>query len=59
MQGTNTGEFLGMPATGKTAVWTGFVIRRIENGMVVEEWDLVDMYGMLIQLGVLPAPGPK
>lgn len=55
--GTMTGEFNGMPATGKRATWTEIHIGRVVNGRIVEHWGVVDQLGMLVQLGVIPAPG--
>jgi predicted ester cyclase len=55
--GTMKGEFMGMPATGKRATWTEIHIGRVANGRLAEHWGLVDQLGMLVQLGVVPAPG--
>jgi predicted ester cyclase len=55
--GTMKGDFLGMPATGKRATWTEIHIGRVANGRLAEHWGLVDQLGMLVQLGVVPAPG--
>jgi predicted ester cyclase len=55
--GTMSGDFAGMPATGKHATWTEIHIARVANGQVVEHWGLVQELGMLVQLGVIPAPG--
>jgi predicted ester cyclase len=55
--GTMRGEFAGMPATNKHATWTEFHIVRVNNDLVVEHWGLVQELGMLVQLGVIPAPG--
>ena len=55
--GTMTGEFGGMPATGKRATWTEIHIGRVANGRLVEHWGLVDELGMLVQLGIVPTPG--
>ncbi len=52
-QGTQTGEIMGIPATGKTIGWTGMAIDRIENGKIVETWVDWDLYGMLQQLGAV------
>ena len=54
--GTNTGELAGMPATGKPATVVGVGVDRIENGKIVESWGIFDQFGMLQQLGVIPAP---
>jgi predicted ester cyclase len=55
--GTMTGEFMGIPATGKRATWTEIHIGRGVNGRLTEHWGLVDQLGMLVQLGIVPAPG--
>ncbi|MBA3615654.1 MAG: alpha/beta fold hydrolase [Rubrobacteraceae bacterium] len=54
---THTGEFRGIPATGKRITITGIGIFRFsEEGKVVESWDSLDQLGMLRQLGVIPEP---
>ncbi len=55
--GTMRGDFAGMPATGKHATWTEIHIVRSHDEQVVEHWGLVQELGMLVQLGVIPAPG--
>ena len=55
--GTMKGDFMGMPATGKRATWTEIHVGRVANGRVAEHWGLVDQLGMLVQLGIVPAPG--
>jgi predicted ester cyclase len=55
--GTMKGDFMGMPATGKRATWTEIHIGRVANGRLTEHWGLVDQLGMLVQLGVVQAPG--
>jgi steroid delta-isomerase-like uncharacterized protein len=55
--GTMRGDFAGMPATGKRATWKEIHIGRVVNGRVVEHWGLVDQLDMMVQLGVIPAPG--
>jgi predicted ester cyclase len=55
--GTMKGDFMGMPATGKRATWTEIHIGRTADGRAVEHWGCVDQLGMLVQLGVIPAPG--
>ena len=55
--GTMKNDFLGIPATGKRATWTEIHIGRGTDGRLTEHWGLVDQLGMLVQLGVVPAPG--
>jgi predicted ester cyclase len=55
--GTMRGEFAGMPATGKHATWTEIHIVRVSNEHVVEHWGLIQELGMMVQLGVIEAPG--
>jgi steroid delta-isomerase-like uncharacterized protein len=56
-RGTNTGAFMGMPATGKPVTIAGMLIVRVAGGAMVESWVNFDALGMLQQLGVVPAPG--
>ena len=53
--GTMKGEFMGMPATGKSATWDEVHIVRCAGGKGVEHWGLADELGMLQQLGLAPA----
>ncbi len=52
--GTHTGEFLGMPPTGKRFTLTGSDMTRIENGKIAEIWHYEDMLSLLQQLGAIP-----
>jgi predicted ester cyclase len=54
--GTQTGEFMGMPASGKRAVWDEVHICRIADNKLVEHWVTADQLGMLQQLGAIPEP---
>ena len=51
--GTMKGDFMGMPASGKTAEWEEIHISRFANGKVVEHWAVVDQLAMLTQLGFI------
>ena len=55
--GTQSGDFLGMPATGKHATWGEMHIATMQNGKLTEHWVNLDQMGMLQQLGVIPTPG--
>jgi steroid delta-isomerase-like uncharacterized protein len=55
-RGTHLGMFQGIPPTGRTFTIGGIDISRVVDGKVVEDWMVLDMLGMLQQLGVIPAP---
>jgi steroid delta-isomerase-like uncharacterized protein len=55
--GTHKAEFLGIPATGKSATWTEIQFFRFKEGKVVEHWVDVDLFSWFQQLGVIPAMG--
>jgi len=56
-QANHTGEFMGIPATGKQITLSGISIDRIAGGKFVERWVQADFLGMMQQLGVVPPPG--
>ncbi len=56
IRGTNSGTFMGMPATGKPVVVTGIDLIRWRDGQIAEHWVQLDMLGLLQQLGVIPTP---
>lgn len=51
---TATGEFKGLPATGRSYVMTGMTMSKWEDDRIVEEWTNYDMLGALQQLGLIP-----
>jgi predicted ester cyclase len=57
-RGTNTGSFLGAPATGKPVTANSISIYRIANGKIVEHWGENDVLGVMTQLGLVPPPAP-
>lgn len=54
--GTQTGDLPGLAATGRPVRLEGVSLVRLANGRAVEIWDFDDQFGMLQQLGVIPAP---
>ncbi len=54
MTGTHTGDFFGIPATGKQISVGGVFIVRISDGRIVEHWGVEDEAGLLRQVGILP-----
>jgi len=55
-EGTQTGQFLDIPPTGKHAAWRSVGFFRVEDGRIREHWGIPDLLGLLIQLGVIPPP---
>ena len=51
--GTHTGEFLGLPPTGKKFTETSVDIFRIVNGKLAEGWSVSDEVDFLKQLGAI------
>ena len=56
-RGTNTGDYFGMPATGKPIEITGMNSWRTRDGKAIEGWVNRDDIRLLQQLGVIPSPG--
>ena len=54
--GTQKGEFMGVPATGKRVSFGVIDIIRITNGKLVEHWGQMDSMSLMQQLGAIPAP---
>ncbi len=56
VSGTQEGEFLGIPATHRHGTTQWVMIFRLENGLIVETWDIEDELTLLRQLGVTLKP---
>jgi steroid delta-isomerase-like uncharacterized protein len=56
-RGTHRGELMGIPPTGKEVVLTAMVFDRLVNGKIRERRVLVDQFGLLQQIGMIPTPG--
>lgn len=54
--GTHTGPWLGLPPTGKRIAYSGTDIYRFADGAIVEEWAQPDIFGVLVQLGMVAVP---
>ncbi|MGH3305650.1 MAG: ester cyclase, partial [Streptosporangiaceae bacterium] len=48
--GTHSGEFLGIPATGRTIEYVSHEFYRVADGLIAEEWICSDMASLLGQL---------
>jgi steroid delta-isomerase-like uncharacterized protein len=55
--GTQKGQFMGVPPTGKSVSFGVIDIIRIAGGKFVEHWGQMDSMGMMQQLGAIPTPG--
>ena len=53
---THTGEFNGIPPTGKQVAWTEIHIYHLQDGKITELWSEIDLVGLLVQLGAIPSP---
>jgi steroid delta-isomerase-like uncharacterized protein len=53
-EGTHDGEFMGMPATNRTAKISGIVVNRMEGDKVAETWASADFLGLMQQLELIP-----
>ena len=53
LQGTQTGEFLGIPPTGKSAKINDFTLLRIVNSKIVEWWYECNLLEVMKQLGLM------
>jgi steroid delta-isomerase-like uncharacterized protein len=59
LRGTHSGEFNGIPPTGKTVTMRGITVYRLTGGKVKETHWNYDVFGLLQQLGAIPAPGQQ
>jgi steroid delta-isomerase-like uncharacterized protein len=50
--GTHQGEFAGMPATGRRVNVAVTEVTRFQDGRCAEHWGVVDMAGLMAQLGM-------
>jgi predicted ester cyclase len=53
--GRHTGEFLGVPASGKDLIMSGISIHRVADGKLQEHWAQIDAMSMLQQMGAIPS----
>jgi len=55
MTGTHQGDFLGLSATGRSIDLQGVIISRFQDGLIANEWELLDQLTLLQQLGLAPS----
>ena len=56
--GTHKGEFLGVPATGRSVRVWGMVIDRLVDRRIKDTRIIMDTLGLMAQLGVFPPAKP-
>jgi steroid delta-isomerase-like uncharacterized protein len=57
--GTHRGEFMGIPATGRRVTVEAWTLDRYRDGQLIRSRIIMDVAGLLIQLGVIPAPAGR
>ncbi len=57
VSGTHSGEFMGVPATGRRLTWEAMMHARVKSGRVQESWLQWDRLAVMQQLGAMPMPG--
>jgi predicted ester cyclase len=55
-EGIHTGDFMGVPASGKQFSVQGTAFLHIAGGKVAQLWGSLDQMGLMQQIGGLPAP---
>ena len=53
-RGTQSGDWAGIAASGRTAEWSAVIIGRFADGRLAEDWVEYDRLGLYRQLGVIP-----
>jgi predicted ester cyclase len=53
-KGTHQGELMGIAPTGRQVHITGTILTRFEDGRATEEWEQIDLLGLMQQIGALP-----
>lgn len=54
-KGTHSGDFFGIPATGKEVDVEGVTLVKMKDGKIAQEQDFMDNYLFLDQLGLIPS----
>jgi len=52
--GKHTGDFMGVPASGKNITWTSTAILKIRGNKISEAWDENDFLGLFQMIGRYP-----
>jgi steroid delta-isomerase-like uncharacterized protein len=58
VEGTDSGQFLGLPPTGKSFRMPAVLVYELKDGLIVRERRIYDFTGVLVQVGLFKAkPG--
>jgi steroid delta-isomerase-like uncharacterized protein len=57
--GTNLGDFMGTPATGRKVDFQVIDIFRVLDGKCTDHWSVIEYLTMMQQLGLIPVPGAE
>ena len=55
--GTQTGDFMGIPPTGRRVEFDVYDIVRVVGGKITEHWGLINQMKLMQQLGMVPEAG--
>jgi predicted ester cyclase len=55
MDGTHTGEAMGIPPSNQEVRVRGMELWRVANGKIAEHWGVVDISDVLQKAGVMPS----
>ena len=58
-RGTDLGGTRSRPPTGRTFEVADSMLVRIEHGKIAEQWGLIDLYSMYVQLGLIEPVGAR
>jgi steroid delta-isomerase-like uncharacterized protein len=53
-RGTHTGEYSGLPPTGRRVEVQALTVFHFRDGKVFQNWTVIDQFGLFRQLGALP-----
>ncbi len=56
MRGTHLGPFMGVAPTNQQLTWSVLLMDKILDGMILLDHANADWIGVLVKLGVVPAP---
>lgn len=49
LRGTQSGAFLGFPASGRDIIWRDMIVSRFDSGTIAEDWVVTDLAERLLR----------